>query len=279
MKAALSIVLLFLAWSARATVIVNDPVLTADTQANWFASLAKQVHQFEVQLQQQIDEHTMMLKDIQQVENSALQLERMGDPRALINLPGVSNIQTLGAIVQQGEADASFMASLINPKSAVTAGNQILQMYGQPVWNGITSSNGIHINASTTLIQFSASNYNTSDYAQQTIATLRQKKLTLTQQRDQAIAAEAAATDTETRTRYHNQVTSLNGAIADVDSEINHAIQAEQLQVNKNNAAQQITQATQAQRMQASDLQAIDQGISGLPMGSFRQPIYWGTQP
>jgi hypothetical protein len=31
--------------------------------------------------------------------------------------------------------------------------------------------------------------------------------------------------------------------------------------------------------VQASDYQAIDAGLNGLPMGSFRQPMYWGAQP
>jgi hypothetical protein len=50
---------------------------------------------------QYVEEHTTALKEIQQVENEIVQLQRMGSPSSLMQLPGVSNIQTLATIISK----------------------------------------------------------------------------------------------------------------------------------------------------------------------------------
>ena len=65
------------------------------------------------QPEQYIAEHTTALKEIQQVENEIVQLERMGDPKAYgANLPGVQVITGLAQIYQQGKQDAEDWADL-----------------------------------------------------------------------------------------------------------------------------------------------------------------------
>jgi len=74
-------------------------------------------------------------------------------------------------------------------------------------------------------------------------------------------------------------VQALNAGIAEVaqaQQELNHrtAYQTQQLQ-----AGQQIYQTSATQAVQASGYKTIDLGLNGLPMGSFRQPVYWGAKP
>lgn len=275
-----SIVVAFLLVSvlfpAHATQVVIDPALIGTTQTNWLAELAKQAKQLETEIQTQIDTHTAMLKDVQQVENSTLQLLRMGDTTLMFKLPGISNIITAGEIVQQTEADVNHLASFANPQNATITANQILQMYGQPVWNGFTSSNGTHIGPNGGMIQFEAANYNVDNSTQVTLTALRQKLQTAMQDKATAVNALQSATDENAREKEKGIIAALDGTIAQIHKQMDQAVQAGAIQKSQNNAAAAIYQATNAQQQQAADLQAIDQGFTGVPMGNFRQPTYWG---
>jgi hypothetical protein len=77
------------------------------------------------------------LKEIQQVENEVLQLERMGDPKSYgMGLPGVSNITTLVSIYGQAQKDFSDITGMANPQNLKVGWQQIQSMYGQNSWNG-----------------------------------------------------------------------------------------------------------------------------------------------
>ena len=135
----------------------GDPALHTQTLADQIANYAKASAAYVKQVQQEIDEHTTMLKEIQQVENELLQLERMGDPKAIgFNLPGVSNITTLAAIYQQSQRDVADIAAFANPQSLKVTWQQIQSLYGQPAWGGFTSAGGLRVGAATSLINFYA---------------------------------------------------------------------------------------------------------------------------
>jgi hypothetical protein len=252
--------------------VVIDPASIAQQAGNEVVNLAKWAAS-------EIHEANTELNTLNSYENSVVQLERMGDPKTLTAaLPGVQNIATLVEIYQQANKDVSDWAAYTNPQSYKITLQQIENTYGQPIWNGFTALNGSHVAPATGLLNFNVSNYNVMSGAQQTIATLNQKKLTLTQQRDSAIAAMNAAGDQSTVQKYQAQITALNGAIASVDVQIQQEMHSAQLQVNQNQQAQLITKGMTEQKIEAAIGQAADQELNGLPSNFFHQTVAFPTQ-
>ena len=219
------------------------PVIDATAAAHAVASYITQLKQFLKETQQTIDQDTIVLKEIAQVENEIVQLERMGDPKAYgANLPGVQVITGLAQIYQQGNQDAEDWASFANPQAAKVTAEQIMGLYNQSL-TGLTTSGGFHVPPAQGLIQFSTSNYNVASGAQDSITKLIATKTDLTQARDTAIGQMKAATDQSEVQKDQAIISSLNGAIAGVDASIQQAVQTANLQVQKNNAADQVYKA------------------------------------
>ncbi len=109
--------------------------------------------------------------------------------------------------------------------------------------NGLTSTGGFKIPPAQGLIQFSTSNYNVASGAQDSITKMIGTKTDLTQARDTAIAQMKAASDQSEVQKDQAIISSLNGAIAGVDASIQQAVQTANLQVQKNNAAEQVYKA------------------------------------
>jgi hypothetical protein len=100
-------VVAMLARSTSATLIVHDPIHTLMNEGNWLITEIKQGLQYAKQLEQYIAEHTTALKEVQQVENEIVQLERMGDPKAFgANLPGVQ--VSIPSLTEKDLADLHF---------------------------------------------------------------------------------------------------------------------------------------------------------------------------
>jgi hypothetical protein len=257
--------------------LVYDPALHAQTWADQIANYTKQCAQYLKQCDQWIEEHTTALKEIQQVENEVLQLERMGDPKSYgMGLPGVSNITTLVAIYGQAQKDFSDITGMANPQNLKIGWQQIQSMYGQNSWNGFDTAGGWHVGPATGLINFYASNYNVGYSTQQTIQQLNAKKLELTQQRDAAIAQMQSASDQSAVQKQQAIIAALNGAIADVNGSIAQAISTANLQITQNQQAQAISENIAAQRQTAGVLQSVDQDVMALPITGVHQTIHWG---
>ena len=116
-------------------------------------------------------------------------------------------------------------------------------LYNQSL-TGMTTSGGFHVPPAQGLIQFSTSNYNVASGAQDSITKLIATKTDLTQARDTAIAQMKAASDQSEVQKDQAIISSLNGAIAGVDASIQQAVQTANLQVQKNNAAEQVYQSS-----------------------------------
>ena len=174
-KILISIVCL-VATSAHAVDIVHDPGLALQNAGNEIVNFAQWAST-------EIHAAATDLNTLNTYEQTVLQVERMGDPKTLTaNLPGVSNVQTLAQIYQQGMKDASDWASYANPQSWQMTADQILSIYQQPALTTFTSAAGVKIGTATSLVQFHTANYNTAYGAQQTVAQLNQKLQTETQQ-------------------------------------------------------------------------------------------------
>jgi hypothetical protein len=94
------------------------------------------------QLQQQVQ---TQLNTLQTYENTVLQVARMGNPAALRNLPGVSNVADLSQIYGQLTVDHQRIQALTNPATYQADVNAILSRYSQGPWNGFTAANGVKV--------------------------------------------------------------------------------------------------------------------------------------
>src|SRR5580704_1458505 len=219
------------------------PVIDATAAAHAVASYITQLKQFLKETQQTIDQDTIVLKEIAQVENQIVQLERMGDPKAYgANLPGVQVITGLAQIYQQGKQDAEDWAAFANPNSIKLTAEQVMGLYNNSL-TGLTTSGGLKIPPAQGLIQFSLSDYNVATGAQDSITKLIATKTALTQARDTAMAQVATGgTDAEIQ-KLGATINSLNGAIAGVDASIQQAVATANLQEQKNQAAEKVYKA------------------------------------
>lgn len=222
---------------ASAQLVVHDPIHTAVNQANWITTELKQAAQYEKQLEQYIAEHTTALKEVQQVENEIVQLERMGDPKVYTaNIPGVGAITGLTQIYQQGARDIADWQSFTNPNSFKLTAEQVMGQYGSSLTRFTSQGQG----AAQSLVQFSMSDYQVASGAQDSVGKLIATKTSLTQARDAAIADMKSAPDQSQVQKDHALIDSLNGAIAGVDAEIQQAVAAANLQEQKNQAAEKM---------------------------------------
>jgi hypothetical protein len=242
-KIILTLVLSGLALPADAVYPVYDAPLHIQTLGDQIANFAKATAAYIKQTEQYIAEHTTALKEVQQVENQIVQLERMGDPKAYgANLPGVQVITGLAQIYQQGKQDAADWATYANPQAVKLTAEQVMGLYSNSL-TGLTTSGGFKIPPAQGLIQFSLSDYNVATGAQDSITKLIATKTALTQARDTAMAQVAAGgTDAEIQ-KLHVTINSLNGAIAGVDASIQQAVATANLQEQKNQAAEKVYKA------------------------------------
>jgi hypothetical protein len=227
----------------------------------------------------EVDQAQTQLNTLQTYENTVLQVARFGNPAALRSLPGVSTVAELYQMYGQLSRNVATAEALMNPQRYQADMNSILAAYQLPSWNGFTTANGLPVLPGQGMFQFSTGSYNIANNAQQELQTLDQQRQRLQQQRDAALSSLQSATTASDVQKYTAVVQALNAGIAEVaqaEQELNHrtAYQTQQLQ-----AGQQIYQTSATQAVQASDYKTIDLGLNGLPMGSFRQPVYWGAKP
>ena len=206
-------------------IIVHDPIHTLVNQGNWLITEIKQGLQYEKQLEQYIAEHTTALKEVQQVENEIVQLERMGDPKAFgANLPGVGVITGMAQIYQQGKQDAEDWASFANPQTVKLTAEQVMGLYSNSL-TGLTTSNGFHVPPAQGLIQFSLSDYNTAQGAQDSIDEVDcDEDFAYAGTRYGDCADEGGDSQSEVQ-KDQTMIDSLNGAIAGVEASIQQAVQ------------------------------------------------------
>ncbi len=257
---------------AEATLPVVDYSHIAQDAGNEVVNFAKWA-------KTEIDQAQTQLNTLQTYENTVLQVARFGNPAALRSLPGVSTVAELYQMYGQLSRNVATAEALMNPQRYQADMNSILAAYQLPSWNGFTTANGLPVLPGQGMFQFSTGSYNIANNAQQELQTLDQQRQRLQQQRDAALSSLQSATTASDVQKYTAVVQALNAGIAEVaqaEQELNHrtAYQTQQLQ-----AGQQIYQTSATQAVQASDYKTIDLGLNGLPMGSFRQPVYWGAKP
>lgn len=212
----------------------------------------------------EVNTNLTVLHQITQIENEILALERMGDPRVLINLPGVQQIMLLKEIYQQAQIDIAVIRGFVTAAGLQDNCNTIMSAYGFGRYNGFTSGWGVKFTSTVPLLQFSTSDYNSDYYAQQRVKQLMQQKVDLTQQRDAAIAGRDASTDETTKASYTSQINTLSASIADVNQSINQTLEFASVQVRMNGSAQQVYGGLNGLQSAAAFQQAEENGITAM---------------
>jgi hypothetical protein len=265
----LVILLAFAARAVNATLPVVDYSHIAQDAANEVQNLAK----YAVTASKETE---TALNTLRTYENTVLQVARFGNPAALQSIPGVSTIAELYQTYGELQQAYQQLQGMVNPRNLQYNYNSILSAYSQPQWNGFQSLNGMSISPNPGLYQFPTSDYNVGVTMTQRLDELEQKKKQLTKDRDQAIQSLQSATTASDVQKYHAVLDGLNAAIADVNQSEQQLYNRGRIQQKQNASAQQIYQASQAERIRASDYQAIDAGLNGLPIGDMDRPLLWG---
>src|SRR6516225_2893637 len=266
-------------WVASITLTLL--ALVANTEASfhdaagWAQYGASEVMNFAKWAKTEVDAAQTQLNTLNTYENTVLQVARFGNPAALRSLPGVSTVAELVSMYNQVSRDYQQLQGLVNPSQYRNDLNSILSAYSQPSWNGFTSMSGANIPPAQGLYQFATSNYNVGQAVQQQLATLEQKKITLTQKRDAALQSLQNATTASDVQKYQAILEGLNAAIADVNQSESQLAQRAHMQQAQNAAAQQIYSASQTERRAAAAYQGIDRDLSALPIGDFHQGARW----
>jgi len=255
---------------AGATLVVWDPGNAAQNAAHETVNLAKWI-------KTELDAAATELNTLHTYENTIVQLARMGDPAQLRNLPGVRDVAALYSSGQQLMYEYQSWQRYFSPQNFQYDMNAILSSYRLPAWQGFTSQSGVLVTPLPANYQFSTARWNIANNAQQQLATLEKQRQKLEIQRDQALSSlQAATTDSEVQ-KYHAVLNGINGALEDVSARANELAHQVALKGQQLNAGEQVYKASEAERALATDYQTIDAGLNGLPLGSFRQPVFWGT--
>jgi hypothetical protein len=212
----------------------------------------------------EVNTNLTVLHQITQIENEILELERMGDPRVLINLPGIEQIAKLQQIVIQAQIDIAKIRAFVSAAGIQDNCDSIMRAYGFSSWHGFTSGWGVKYSCTVPLLQFSTSDYQADSYAQSRVQQLMTQKQDLLAQRDIAIAGQKAATDDTTKMSYAAQITALNGAIADLDQSINQTLALANIQVRMNGSAQNVFNGMSGLQTLAAFQQQEEYGITAL---------------
>ena len=241
---------------ARATLPVVDYSHIAQDAGNEVVNFAKWA-------KTEVDQAQTEINTLRTYENTVLQVARMGNPAELRAIPGVSTVAELATVGQQIQNDYLAWKNYTNPQNYQATFNSILSTYRQPTWNGFAGLAG-QIAPSQTAYQFPVSSWNIANQASQELAKLEAQRKNLETQRDEALRALQNATTASDVAKYHGALDGLNGALASISGR-ETALHNQTIYNNQQvQAAQQVSQAAEAERIEASRMNAADQEFQTL---------------
>ena len=261
-----------LAPNAGATMPVVDYSHIAQDASNEVVNFAKWT-------KTEIDAANTELNTLRTYENTVLQVARMGNPAALRAIPGVSTVAELASVGQQLQNDYMAWKNYTNPQNCQATFNSILSAYRQPTWNGFAGVAG-QIAPSQTAYQFPVSSWNIASQASQELAKLEAQRKDLEVRRDEVLRALQNATTASDVAKYHGALDGINGALASISGR-EAALHNQTVYNNQQvQSAEEVSHATQAERMEASRMNAADQEFQALEklQKAFTPQPFGGTQ-
>jgi predicted ribosome quality control (RQC) complex YloA/Tae2 family protein len=206
-------------------------------------------------------------------QQTVIQVARSGDPAAIRNLPGISEVSQLTSTGQQAYQGYARLPQYFSPTNYQADANTILSQFGQPAWNGWTTASGASVPLRQSAYQFDVSRWNVADRVLSLLQQNQTERQRLQAQRNQLQQQlTTATTDAETK-KLHAQLDNVNAALAQLDARDQQAVAHGQQQQVKINAGQQVTRAASVEQRQAAEYQQVNQGLAALPgQGA---PVSW----
>jgi hypothetical protein len=219
------------------------------------------------------------LNTLRSYEQEVIQLARMGDPSALAQLTGVSQITSLYRDYAMISSDIYQMQAAVNPQNFQSQFNSILATYKQPNWQGVITYGGGQFLPTAGNFQFATANYSAVQTAQKTIASLTAQRQSVQKQRDSALQNLQAATTQSDVQKWTAVVQALNASMTHIDAEIQQVIEQAKLQQTQNSAAQSIYTATRREQIAASLQNGFEQDLGSLARVApiYMQPAQWSN--
>jgi hypothetical protein len=271
-KISFTVTLLLIAGSARANLIVHDPV-------GWVQYGVAEVVNYANWAAQEANAAATELNTLRSYEQQVIQLVRLGDPAALAQLTGVSEITSLYRDYAMISSDIFQMKAAVNPQNFQSQFNSVLATYQQPNWQGVITYGGGQFLPSAGNYQFATANYSAAQTAQQTIASLTAERQSVQTQRDSALLSLQAATTQSDVQKWNAVLQTLNASMTHVDAEIQQVIEQAKLQQSQNAAAQSLYSATQREQIAASLQNGFEQDLGSFARVApiYMQPAQWSN--
>jgi hypothetical protein len=263
---------LLLAGSAPANLVVHDPI-------GWVQYGVTEVVNYANWVAQETNAATTELNTLHSYEQQVIQLARLGNPAALAQLTGVSQITSLYRDYAMISSDLYQMQAAVNPQNFQSQFNSVLATYKQPNWQGAITYGGGQFMPTAGNFQFATANYSAVQTAQKTIATLTVQRQSVQTQRDSALQSLQAATTQSDVQKWTAVVQALNASMSHIDAEIQQVIEQAKLQQTQNSAAQSIYSATQREQIAASLQNGFEQDLGSFARVApiYMQPAQWSN--
>lgn len=240
----LTIVAVSLTFSARAQLVVYDPVVNIEQIISEVENIAEYVDMVDNQVQQ-ITQLSDQLKQLQQYNKA------FGDPSQILNITGVSALTadlkqtTLGQTISAVEKTSDGVAALTYDANGLY--NQIGATFTTPSGNQIKRE-------TTDYKPFEAVNNATANYATVTADVLKRRQTLKDTIASTTEALQSASTASEAQ-KLTGVLVSQNAALAATDKEIDQAVavSVEQDIENRNDAQKQAIAAQEQQKAEVAE--------------------------
>jgi hypothetical protein len=271
-RIALVSLLLLFAGVAPANMIVHDPI-------GWVQYGVAEVVNYANWAAQEANTAATELNTLRSYEQEVIQLARLGNPAALAQLTGVSQITSLYRDYAMISSDLFQMEAAVNPQNFQSQFNSILATYKQPNWQGAITYGGSQFMPMAGNFQFATANYSAVQTAQQTIVSLTAQRQSVQTQRDSALQSLQAATTQSDVQKWTAVVQALNASMTHIDAEIQQVIEQAKLQQAQNAAAQSVYSATQREQIAASLQNGLEQDLGSFARVApiYMQPAQWSN--
>jgi hypothetical protein len=257
-KAVITYTVLCIALTANAVLPVTDYGLTIQSEINHIQSFAKQVLQYEQELQIQIN-------TLNTYEQEVLQVVAMGNPMTYIS-PIVGDVQQVvgGLATTERTLVGQYqqLESLASPQTYLNTLNSVMGQFQLPQWTGNVSTLGVVTTPFGPNFQFQASQYTVAVQTQRLIQSIEVQKNGIEALIKTLTSEVSTGATTSQVQKLHASISALQVTLASLNNRETQ-LRAQAAMFNQQvGAAQALYKTASAEQMAATFQQAQENGIS-----------------
>lgn len=250
--------ILCVALTSRAVLPVTDYGLIIQSEINWVQGFAKQVLQYEQELQIQIN-------TLNTYEQEVVQVVRMGNPATYIS-PIINDVnQVVGGLSSTEQSLVSQyeqLESLASPQTYQNTMNSVMSQFQLPQWTGNVSTLGIVTTPCQANYQFQTAQYSAEIQTQKLIQSIEVQKAEIIKSISTLNSAASSATTTAEGQKLQSSIAVLQAALSSLDSRESQLRQQALMFSQQISSAQALYKTAQAEQMAAGFQQAQEAGLS-----------------